>query len=143
MSDEETDYMNAQVEADAKENEIMERTKELQAQLSQANALVSQWVDNHAKVHVKHVRVREQLTIANKEIEVLKLKMQLDKAQKRVYADFWGQSYARLVLKNEQLRALCLREALVLENALTRTNNKSMIAVVANSLKEQALKDTK
>lgn len=42
--------------------------------------------------------------------------------------------------ENEQLKALCLRESLVLKEVLKRKHNKSMIAVVADSLEEQALK---
>jgi len=40
----------------------------------------------------------------------------------------------------ERLKALCLRESGVLKEALRRKHNKSMIAVVAGSLEEQALK---
>lgn len=43
--------------------------------------------------------------------------------------------------ENEQLRALCLRESQVLKEALNRKYNKSMIAVVADSLEEQARKE--
>lgn len=42
--------------------------------------------------------------------------------------------------ENEELRALCLRESLVLERAARTKNNKSMIRVVAASLAEQARK---
>ena len=49
---------------------------------------------------------------------------------------------ADLQAENERLKALCTRESLVLGEALKRSkNNKSMIAVVAASLKEEALKD--
>ncbi len=41
--------------------------------------------------------------------------------------------------ENKRLKALCLRESGVLKEALKRKNNKSMIAVVADSLEEQAL----
>ena len=123
MSDEEADYMNAQAEADA---------------------LVSQWVDNHAKAHVKYVRVREQLTTANKEIEVLKLKMQLDKAQKRVAADFWGQSCARSVLKNRRLRELA--EYIIRHTADTCNAGIVLVNASPAMIREkakQALKDIK
>ena len=48
-----------------------------------------------------------------------------------------------LQAENERLRALCLRESKVLCGALKLYNNKSMIAVVADSLRKQAPKDTK
>ena len=42
----------------------------------------------------------------------------------------------RLLKENKKLKAVCLRESQVLKEALKRKNNKSMIAVVANSLEE-------
>lgn len=47
----------------------------------------------------------------------------------------------KLQAENKRLKALCLRESKVLKEALKRKNNKSMIAVVAGSLEEQALKN--
>jgi len=41
--------------------------------------------------------------------------------------------------ENERLKAICLRESGVLKEALKRKHNKSMIAVVASSLEDQAL----
>ncbi len=52
----------------------------------------------------------------------------------------WHCAYKALQAENKLLKALCLRESMVLKEALSRPkNNKSMIAVVAASLEEAAL----
>lgn len=40
----------------------------------------------------------------------------------------------------KRLRAICLRDGRVLKTALQRKHNKSMIAVVADTLEEEGLK---
>ena len=37
------------------------REKELDAKLDKSRALVSQWVDNHAKVHVKNIKLQAKI----------------------------------------------------------------------------------
>lgn len=46
-----------------------------------------------------------------------------------------------LRLQNDRLRALCWRESQALKEALKRKDNKSMIAVVADSLEAEGLQE--
>ena len=49
--------------------EIIKCFDELQAENERLNKLVSQWVDNHAKVNVKYVRLKAELASAKEENE--------------------------------------------------------------------------
>lgn len=42
-------------------DKALEREGKLKAELEESKALVSQWIDNHAKVNVKYVRAKAEL----------------------------------------------------------------------------------
>ena len=72
MSDQETDYMNAQAEADAKENEIMERTKELQDEVKRLKGLltsISEIQDRCRQRGIGYVKIVDDLAKAALELK--------------------------------------------------------------------------
>lgn len=54
-----------------------------------------------------------------------------------------GKVIRKLQAEVEKLKGICLRESMVLEEALKRKDNKSMIRVVIDSLADQALQGKK